>query len=73
MSEKFAMIVSLRDFALLVKPFCKNNDCASIALQKFRTFKGMKKGVGSMAVQSLFKIIQNFEKTKKNLITNKLS
>ncbi|GBM47056.1 hypothetical protein AVEN_179784-1 [Araneus ventricosus] len=57
------MTVSLKDCALLVKLFCKNNDCAPIALQKFRTLKGMKKGVGPMIVQGLLKMIQKFEKT----------
>ena len=47
-SEKLAMTVLLKDFALLVKLFYKNNDCAPVALQKFQTFEGMKKGVCPM-------------------------
>ena len=38
------MTVSLKYFFLLVKIFYKNNDCAPLALQKFRTLKGVKKG-----------------------------
>ncbi|GBM66464.1 hypothetical protein AVEN_146292-1 [Araneus ventricosus] len=57
------MTVSLKDCALLIKLFHKNNDCAPVALQKFRTLKGMKKGVGPMTVQGLLKMIQKFEKT----------
>ncbi|CAL1272472.1 unnamed protein product [Larinioides sclopetarius] len=62
-SEKFAMTVSLKDCPLLVKLFYKNNDCAPVALQKFQTLKGMKKGVGPMTMQGLLKLIQKFEKT----------
>ena len=43
-SEKFAVTVSLKECALLIKLFYKNNDCVPVALQKFRTFKDMKKG-----------------------------
>ncbi|GBL94545.1 hypothetical protein AVEN_235631-1 [Araneus ventricosus] len=46
------MTVSLKDCALLVKLFYKNNDCAPVALQEFRTLKDMKKGVGPMTVQT---------------------
>ena len=60
-SEKFAMTVSLKVCALLVKLFYKNNDCTPIALQKFRALKRMKKGVGPMTVQGLSKMIQKFE------------
>ena len=49
-SEKFPMIVSLKDCTLLVKLFYKNNDCTPVALQRFRALKGMKKGVGPMIV-----------------------
>ena len=62
-SQKFAVTVSLKDCALLAKLFYKNNDCAPVALQKFLTLKGIKKGVGPMTVQGLLKIIQKFEKT----------
>ena len=57
------MIVSLKNCALLVNLFYKNNDCAPVALQKVRTLKGMKKGVGSLTVQGLLKMIQKFKKT----------
>ncbi|GFW29597.1 uncharacterized protein TNCV_3934651 [Trichonephila clavipes] len=62
-SGNFVMTVSLKDCALLVKLFYKNNDCASIALLKFRTLKDMKKGVGPMTTQSPEKMIQKFEET----------
>ncbi|MBJ5486920.1 hypothetical protein JGG36_24350, partial [Salmonella enterica subsp. enterica serovar Meleagridis] len=62
-SAKFAMGVALKDCALLVKLFYKNNDSAPVALQKFRTLKGMKKGVGPMTAVGLEKMIQKFEKT----------
>ena len=55
--EKFATTVLLKDYALFVKLFYKNNDCAPVALQKFRAFKGMKYGFGSMTVQGLLKMI----------------
>ncbi|GFV61969.1 uncharacterized protein TNCV_4107721 [Trichonephila clavipes] len=45
------MTVLLKDRALLVKLFYKNNDCAPIARQKFRTLKGRKKGVRLMTAQ----------------------
>ena len=62
-SEKFDMTASLKDCALLVKLFHKNNDCTSVAQQKFRTFKCMKNGIGPMTVQGLLKMIQKFENT----------
>ncbi|GFW96243.1 uncharacterized protein TNCV_572141 [Trichonephila clavipes] len=62
-SENFAMTVSFKDRALLVNLFHKNNECSPIALQKFRTLKGMKKGIGPMTAQGLEKIIQKFEET----------
>ena len=62
-SEKFVMTVSLKDCALLVKLFHKNNDCAPVALRKFWTLKGMKKGVSPMTVKSLLNMIQKVEKT----------
>ena len=64
MPEKFTMTVSLKDCTLLVKLFYKNDDYAPVALQKFWTLKGMKKGVGLMTVQCLIKIIQEFEKDR---------
>ena len=57
------MTVLLKDFALFVKLYYNNNDCAPVALQKFRTLKCIKKGIGRMTVQGLFKMIQKFEKT----------
>ena len=62
-SEKFAMTISLKDCTLLVKLFHKNKDCAPVALQKFQIVKNMKKGIGTMTVQVLLKMIQKFEKT----------
>ena len=57
------MTVSLKDCALLVKLFYMNIDCAQVALQKFQTLKAMKKGVCTITVQVLLKMIQKFEKT----------
>ena len=57
------MTVSLKDRAILVKLFYKNNDSAPVALQKFRTLKGIKKGVGPMTANGLEKMIEKFEKT----------
>ena len=54
------MIVSVKDCVLLAKLLYKNNDCATVALQKFQTFKDMKKGFGPMIVVSLEKMIQKF-------------
>ncbi|GFT22302.1 uncharacterized protein TNCV_3273011 [Trichonephila clavipes] len=62
-SENFDMTVSLKDRTLLVKYFYKNNYRSPIALQKFRTLKGMKEGVGLMTAQGLKKIIQKFGET----------
>ena len=42
--------------------FYTNNDCAPVVLKKFRTLKGMKKGVNLTTMQSLLKIIQKFKK-----------
>ena len=57
--------LSLKDCALLVKLFYKNNDCASINSAEVPdlVLKGTKKGVGPMIVQGLLKIIQKFEKS----------
>ena len=63
MNEKFAMTVSLKDYALLVKLFFKNNDYAPVSLQKFQTMKAMKKGIGRITLQDQVKKIQKFEKT----------
>ena len=51
--ENFAMSILLKDSAVLVKLFYKNNDCETVALQKFRKLmlKDMKKGVGPMTEQ----------------------
>ena len=56
------MTISLNDWSLLVKLFYENIDCVSVALQKFRTLKGMKKDVGPITVQGLLKMIQKFKK-----------
>ncbi|GFU01858.1 uncharacterized protein TNCV_1523581 [Trichonephila clavipes] len=57
------MTVSLKNCALLVRLFCKNNDYAPIALENFRALKGMKKGIGPMTIQGLEKMMQKFEET----------
>ena len=61
-SEKFGMTVLMKVNALLVKLFYKHF-FAPIALQKFRTLKDMKKGVGLMITMGLVKMIQEFEKS----------
>ena len=55
--------VSLKDGALLIQLFYKNNDSSPVALEKFRSLKGMQKAVSPMTVQGLLKIIQKFEIT----------
>ena len=60
--EKFAITVSLKNCALLVKLFYKNNDYAPVSLHKFQKLKGMKKG-SPMTVQGLVKMIKKFEMT----------
>ncbi|GBM86589.1 hypothetical protein AVEN_165890-1 [Araneus ventricosus] len=57
------MTLSLKDRALLVKFFYKNNDCAAIALKKFRTLKGLRSGSGSMTAFGLKKMIDKFEES----------
>ncbi|GBM40550.1 hypothetical protein AVEN_240301-1 [Araneus ventricosus] len=57
------MTLSLKDRALLVKLFYKNGDCAAIALKKFRTFKGLRSGSGSMTAFGLKKMIDQFEES----------
>ena len=59
----FAMGVSLQDRPLLVKLSYKNDDCVKVVLQKFRTLKGIKKGVGPMSVMGLKQMMQKFETT----------
>ncbi|GBN58893.1 hypothetical protein AVEN_84747-1 [Araneus ventricosus] len=56
-SEKFAMTVSLKDCALLVKLFYKNNDLGTCSSAKVPDTQG------PMTVQGLLKMIQKFEKT----------
>ncbi|GBO17455.1 hypothetical protein AVEN_129049-1 [Araneus ventricosus] len=55
------MTLSLEDRALLVKLFHKNDDCAAIALKKFRTLKGLRSGSGPMTAFGLKKMIDKFE------------
>ena len=69
-SQTFAMGVSLQHRALLVKLYYKNDDCARVVLQKFRTLKGIKEGVGPMSVMGLKQIMQNFEKIPARLMCN---
>lgn len=57
------MGVSMKDRALLVKLYYKNGDSAPVALQKFRTLKGLKKGAGPMTVRGLVKMMKKFEST----------
>ncbi|GBM64573.1 hypothetical protein AVEN_231556-1 [Araneus ventricosus] len=54
------MILSLKDWALLVKLFCKNGDCAAIALKKL---KGLRSGCGPMTAFGLKKMIDQFEES----------
>ena len=61
-SGKLAMS-TLKDYALLVKLFYKNNAFSPLALKKFRIFNGMKKEIHPMLVQGLLKMIQKFKKT----------
>ena len=53
MFQKLTMIVSFKVSAPLVKLFYKNNGCALVDLQKFRTLKDMKSGVGSITAESV--------------------
>jgi hypothetical protein len=62
-SEALAMAVTMCDRALLVKLYYKNDDCAPIALQKFRTLKGMRKGAGPMSAKGLVNMVTKFEET----------
>ena len=48
-SGKLAMS-TLKDYALLVKLFYKNNAFSPLALKKFRIFNGMKKEIHPMLV-----------------------
>ncbi|GBN85470.1 hypothetical protein AVEN_161293-1 [Araneus ventricosus] len=57
------MTLSLKDRALLMKCFCKNGDCAVIALKKFRTLKGLRSGSGPMTAFGLKKMIDKFVET----------
>ncbi len=53
----------MKDRALLVKLFYKNDDCVLAALKKFRSLKGMKKGCGPISAKGLKNMIQKFEET----------
>ncbi|GBM01143.1 hypothetical protein AVEN_27243-1 [Araneus ventricosus] len=57
------MTLSLKDRALLVKPFYQNSVCAAIALKKFWTLKGLRSGSGPITAFSLKKIIDKFEES----------
>ncbi|GBL91076.1 hypothetical protein AVEN_184450-1 [Araneus ventricosus] len=57
------MTLSLKDRALLVKFFYKNGDCVAIALKKFRTLKGLRRGSGPMTAFVLKKMIDKFEES----------
>ena len=57
------MTFSLKSCSLLLKRFYKNNDCASVALQKFLTLKCIKKKRSSDDCTGSVKMIQEFEKT----------
>ncbi len=52
------MSLSMKDRALLVKFFYKNDDCVLAALKKFRSLKGMKKGYGPISAKGLKNMIQ---------------
>ena len=62
-SEKFAITVLLKYCSLIIKLLHMNKDCAPVARQKFRSVKGMKKGVDPMTVQYMLKMIQKLNKT----------
>ncbi|GBM28517.1 hypothetical protein AVEN_70119-1 [Araneus ventricosus] len=55
------MTLSLKDQALLVKLFWKNGECPAIALKKFRTLKGVRRGSGPLTAFGLKKMIDKFE------------
>ncbi|GBL94314.1 hypothetical protein AVEN_16830-1 [Araneus ventricosus] len=55
------MTLSMKDPALLVKPFYKNGDCVAIALKKFRTLKGLRSGSGPMTAFGLKKMIDKYK------------
>ncbi|GBN40166.1 hypothetical protein AVEN_135523-1 [Araneus ventricosus] len=57
------MILSLNFRALLAKLFYKNGDCAKIALQKFRTLKGLRSGSVTMTAFGLKKVNDKFEES----------
>ncbi|GFX18758.1 uncharacterized protein TNCV_3019161 [Trichonephila clavipes] len=55
------MSLSLPDRALLVKLFCQNDNSAIVALRKFRTLKGMRKG--PLIAINLQLMVTKFEET----------
>ena len=57
------MGASLQERTLLVNLYYKNDNCARVVLQKFRTLKGIKKGVGPASVMVLKQMMQNFGTT----------
>ncbi|GBN71550.1 hypothetical protein AVEN_275628-1 [Araneus ventricosus] len=57
------MSLPLMDRALLEKLFYKNGDCAAIALKKFQTLKGLRRGIGPMTAFGLKKMIDKFEES----------
>ncbi|GBN55605.1 hypothetical protein AVEN_170805-1, partial [Araneus ventricosus] len=57
------MTLSLKDRARLVKLFYNNDDCAAIALKKFRTIKGLRRGSGPLTAFGLKKKIDKFEES----------
>ena len=66
MSQKYTMTLSFNDYSLLEKPLYKNNDCAQVVLQKFRTFTSRKKRFNPKTVRSLSKRFSNLvERGKK--------
>ncbi|GBL94146.1 hypothetical protein AVEN_163479-1 [Araneus ventricosus] len=62
-SEKVVMIQSLKDRALLMKLLHENGDCASIALKKIWTLKGLRIGSGPMTAFGLKKMIDKFKES----------
>ncbi|GBO39186.1 hypothetical protein AVEN_44420-1 [Araneus ventricosus] len=57
------MTLSLKDRALLLKPFYKNGDCVAIALKKFRTLMCLRTGSGPMTEFGLKKMTDKFEES----------
>ena len=62
-SETFAMSAYSAGPRSTGKAVLQNDDDARVALQKYRTLKGIKKGIGPMSVMGLKQIMQKFKTT----------